>query len=170
MYVAVIFLVLVSLFLTIENLRAQTHVDSKAYDVLLSSLLKHSVPEISVNALKQDMYCVLLDTRARKEYNVSHLQNAIWVGYDEFDLQTLDTIDKNTRIVVYCSVGYRSEKIAEKIIAAGFTNVQNLYGGIFEWVNQEQKIVDTQNQYTNKIHGYSKTWGIWLKRGDIVYD
>ena len=31
-------------FLAVRNLSAQAHVDKKAYDVMLSSLLSHSVP------------------------------------------------------------------------------------------------------------------------------
>jgi len=33
---------------------------------------------------------------------------------------------------VYCSLGIRSEVIAKKLKKAGYTNVFNLYGGIFE--------------------------------------
>lgn len=166
--ITVLFLIL-AVFLTIKNIKAQTHVDNKAYDVMLSTLLKHSVPEISVDSLQKNPNSLLLDTRAKPEFDVSHLQNARWVGYDEFDLYVVDSLEKNTPIVVYCSVGYRSEKIAEKLVNAGFTDVQNLYGGIFEWVNNGYPIVDQQGMPTQKIHAYSKSWGVWLKKGEKVY-
>ena len=47
----------------------------------------------------------------------------------------VEDIARESTIVVYCSVGYRSEKIAEELDKLGFTNVSNLYGGIFEWIN-----------------------------------
>jgi predicted sulfurtransferase len=75
---------------------------------------------------------------------------------------------KDTPIIVYCSVGYRSEKVAEQIIAAGYTQVSNLYGGIFEWVNEEQPVYDTKGK-TQKVHAYNKVWGVWLRKGKKVY-
>ena len=108
-------------------------VKSKTYNLLLKKLLKHDVPEITVDSLsKINQPVLLLDARELEEFNVSHLSNAKFVGYKNFNIDSLNHTDKNQPIVVYCSVGYRSEKISEKLISAGFTNVQNLYGGIFE--------------------------------------
>ena len=71
--------------------------------------------------------------------------------------------------MVCCSVGARSEKIGAQLRQAGFTNVRNLYGGIFEWVNEGQPVVTGANRPTDRVHAYSPTWGIWLKRGQKVY-
>ncbi len=144
-------------------------VKSKSYHVLLKKLLKHDVPEISVESLSKIKHSVLLlDARELEEFNVSHLRNAKFVGYKNFDIYSLNDVNKDQQIVVYCSVGYRSEKITEKLIGAGFTNVQNLYGGIFEWKNKKLDVVDV-NGVTNNVHPYSKTWGLWLKNADKVY-
>lgn len=146
-------------------------VNSSSYNAMLKTLLKHSVPEITVDSLaKNTGSVVFLDAREIAEYNVSHISGARHVGYDKFDMASVKNIAKNQRIVVYCSVGYRSEKIAEKLIAAGYTNVSNLYGGIFEWVNQGHKIVDASGKPTAKVHAYSKSWGIWLSKGEKVYE
>ncbi len=93
-----------------------------------------TVPYITTIDLVTANNPVLLDTRNEEEYNISHLKNAIWVGYNTFNIHCiLETIkDKNTPIVVYCSIGVRSEDIGEKLIAVGYTNVSNLYGGIFD--------------------------------------
>ena len=77
---------------------------------------------------------------------------------------------KDASIVIYCSVGVRSEKIGEKLIAAGYTNVKNLYGSIFEWVNEGNAVYNMNGKATNRVHAYSKTWGIWLKKGVKVYN
>ncbi|MDF9798803.1 hypothetical protein OKW21_004066 [Catalinimonas alkaloidigena] len=45
-----------------------------------------------------------------------------------------------------------------------------MYGGIFEWVNQGQDVVDSSGQPTEKVHAYDRVWGIWLKQGEKVYD
>jgi hypothetical protein len=65
-------------------------------------------------------------------------------------------------------VGARSEKITEELLKKGYSDVSNLYGGIFEWVN-EGKPVYTNNRKTTKVHAYSMAWGIWLKQGEKVY-
>ena len=144
-------------------------VKSKTYNLLLKKLLKHDVPEISVDSLsKINPSVLLLDARELEEFNVSHLSNAKFVGYKNFNIDSLSYTDKKQPIVVYCSVGYRSEKISEKLISAGFTNVQNLYGGIFEWKNKKLEVFDA-NGVTNNVHPYSKSWGLWLKNADKVY-
>jgi hypothetical protein len=85
------------------------------------------------------------------------------VGYKDFELSRLERIDKNSPIVVYCSVGYRSEKVAEKLLAAGYPHAANLYGGIFEWVNRKQPLVNLEGHPTEYVHAYSKMWGTWLQ-------
>ena len=72
--------------------------------------------------------------------------------------------------MVYCSLGVRSEDIAEKLKKAGYTAVFNLYGGIFEWKNKGFSVVDLQNKETQKVHAYSKNWGKWLLKGEKIYD
>lgn len=105
---------------------------------------------------------LILDAREKEEYNISHIQNAEYIGYNKFDITSLDDVDKTQAIVVYCSIGYRSEKIGEKLQKAGFTNVYNLYGSIFEWVNQGNEVVTLEKQSTSEIHTYNKNWSKWV--------
>lgn len=155
--------------IAIQRARAQAHVESKSYDIMLSTLLTHSVPEIEVTKAAADSTVIYLDARERPEYQVSHIPSAIWVGYDDFQLSRLAGVPKDAPVVVYCSVGYRSEKITEKLRQAGYTQVSNLYGGIFEWVNRGNTVVDANNATTTKVHAYSKSWGVWLEKGEKVY-
>ena len=144
-------------------------VKSGAYRVMLKNLLSHSVPEIQVQQAAIDSAnIVFLDAREPKEYEVSHISKAIPVGYDNFKIENLPVLNKDQRIVVYCSVGYRSEKVTEQLRTAGFTNIANLYGGIFEWVNQGFPVYDALG-LTEHVHGFSRTWGVWLHRGKKVY-
>lgn len=144
-------------------------VKSRAYRAMLGKLLSHSVPECSVaTAADEPAKAVFLDAREPEEYAVSHIQGALPVGYDHFDLASIQNLPKDTAIVVYCSVGYRSEKIAEKLIRAGFTRVSNLYGGIFEWVNEDHPVVNEQGP-TDRVHAFDRKWGVWLNKGTKVY-
>ncbi|HZB11500.1 MAG TPA: rhodanese-like domain-containing protein [Chryseolinea sp.] len=137
---------------------------------MLKTLLSHSVPEISVHqaaATRENI--ILLDAREHDEFALSHLEGAHFVGYHNFTIDSVKSFNKNAQILVYCSVGYRSEKVAYKLKSEGFKNVSNLYGGIFEWVNQGHPIVDSAGKRTKRIHGYTKAWGIWLNKGEKVF-
>jgi rhodanese-related sulfurtransferase len=149
---------------------AKSQVLSTSYSLMLKGLLRHSVPELNVTkaALLQEQGVIFIDTREKKEYQISTIRHAVFVGYDSLDLSPTVNIPKNTPLVVYCSVGYRSEKVAEKLIKEGFTEVYNLYGGIFEWVNQGKKVYKNE-QETQQVHGFTRVWGIWLNKGEKVY-
>lgn len=145
-----------------------SEVKKDAYHVMIDALISHTVPEVNVNSSFSEN-TVWLDAREKNEFKVSHISGAKFIGYDYFKMSTVKEIAKDAEIVVYCSVGYRSEKIAEQLIEAGYTNVSNLYGGIFEWSNESKTVVDKSGQTTDKIHGYDKTWGVWVDNNKVVY-
>lgn len=76
------------LFLWGRNLQAPMHVRDKAYDLLLSTLLSHSVPEVTVNQIASANLHIL-DARAYREFEASHIEGATWVGYEDFDVGRL---------------------------------------------------------------------------------
>ncbi len=162
-------LILFLMFSSFFNGHSQS-VESSAYSVMLKAMLSHSVNEVSVKeAIGLNNKVLFIDSREKQEYNVSHIKDAIWVGYDNLNLSAIEDVDKEQEIIVYCSIGYRSEKIAEKLAKKGFKNVSNLYGGIFEWKNQGNKVYTDQNSETDSVHAYNKIWGIWLTSGEKVY-
>ncbi|MFT4738769.1 MAG: rhodanese-related sulfurtransferase [Cyclobacteriaceae bacterium] len=124
--------------------------------------------DLSLKENKEDVY--FLDIRSEKEFAISHLPNAKLMAYDNFDAAQVSGIPKNAEIIVYCSVGYRSEKAGEKLMNAGYTNVRNIYGGIFEWKNQGNMVVGKKDQPTDSVHTYNKNWSQWLKNGIKVYE
>lgn len=138
---------------------------------MADQMAKGKVTDLTVDELKQVSAptAVLLDTRERNEFDVSHLADARWVGFKDFDLSRVDDLPKDAVIVTYCSVGYRSERIGEKLQKAGFQNVVNLKGGIFDWVNKGNSVVDGQGQPVKQVHGYDEKWGKWLKKGRAVF-
>ncbi|TAH00469.1 MAG: rhodanese-like domain-containing protein [Sphingobacteriales bacterium] len=138
------------------------------YKAMLDSLYSHTVPLISVDSLKHLKNIYVLDTRETKEFEVSHLKNALNVGYIWFDMRTIYNIPKDGTVVLYCSVGYRSEKIGEKLLNNGYQHVYNLYGSIFEWVNQGNPVYKSNGIQTSEIHTYDKKWAKWLKKGTKV--
>lgn len=110
-----------------------------------------------------------LDTREQTEFDVSHIQHARCVGYKDFNLNRVKHIPKDAQIIVYCSIGARSQNVGEKLKAAGYTNIKNLYGGFFHWSNLGYTKYNKKHQKTDRIHGYSKEWSKWIYKGTVVY-
>lgn len=139
------------------------------YDSLLQKLLAHSVNEVQVKDAAEKTGVVFLDAREKKEYNVSHIKGAIWIGYRGFGRKRVVDIPKGEEFIVYCTVGFRSEKIAQRLIRMGYKNVSNLYGGIIEWVNLGNAVYTGENTPTERVHTFNKSLGVWLKNGERVY-
>ena len=135
-------------------------------------MYRHTVPLIrpaALDSLQQQQTVVLLDTRSQEEYRVSHLPDARFVNYDTFKPEDVQDIAKEAPVVVYCAVGYRSERVGEQLQQAGYQHVQNLYGGIFEWKNEGRKVVNLREQPTDSVHTYNRNWSRWLERGVKVW-
>jgi len=147
---------------------AQQKVSDAKFAEELSGLLSHSVPEITAQEAAAKRNVVFLDSRKADEFEVSHIKGAIRVGFSDFKMKHVKGLDKNAEIIVYCSVGYRSEKISEKLLKAGFTNVSNLYGGIFEWVHEGNAVENSEGN-TEEVHTYNEEWSQWLTKGKKVY-
>lgn len=105
---------------------------------------------------------VLLDVRAPEEWQVSHLAGAKNTPPGTKPEEALAGVAKDAPVVVYCSVGYRSSQLAEKLQKAGWTNVVNLEGSIFQWANEGRPVVDDKGP-AKKVHPYDAKWGELLR-------
>ena len=99
------------------------------------------------------------------------IKNAFCIGYDKFNSKIVKEKYKNFNdtIIVYCSVGIRSETIGNKLKKLGYKNVFNLYGGIFEWKNKDEEVIDNNQIPTEDIHAFSKEWSKYLIKGKKIY-
>jgi rhodanese-related sulfurtransferase len=134
---------------------------------LLKTSLRHKFPKvewISTSELadwlanKRRPAPVLLDVRTLEEWNVSHLPAARRVEPNASAESAAAGLAKETAIVTYCAVGYRSAEMAERLRAAGFTNVHNLEGSIFQWANEHRPLVH-DNERVTQVHPYNSFWG-----------
>lgn len=159
---------IVILFSCLQFAWAQT-----AFDRKLESLYRNSVATITASELSALMNSgtpvVLFDIRSAEEYEISHIRTANFLDYSSFNTRMVDKFKKDSPIIVYCSVGYRSERVGEKLKSAGFKNVKNLYGGIFQWVNEGHAVVNRTNHPTDSVHTYNRNWSQWLTKGIKVY-
>ena len=105
---------------------------------------------------------LLFDARDPEEYAVSHLQGARPVPSKDEALKALQRVSSDRRIVLYCSVGYRSSELAQFLMKKGYTEVYNLEGSIFAWANEGRPVYRGKER-VQVVHPYDKTWGILLK-------
>ncbi|MCZ4409959.1 rhodanese-like domain-containing protein [Cryomorphaceae bacterium 1068] len=142
------------------------------FETMVNTMLTNVVDTISSQELSEMLKnedVLLLDSRELSEYEVSHLEGAKFIGYDNPEYEVLEGIDKSTPIVVYCSIGKRSENIGIELEKLGFTNVFNLFGGIFDWTNRGFPVLDSEGNEVKKVHPYSTTWGVWVNNYDKEY-
>lgn len=68
-------------------------------------------------------------------------------------------------VVCYCSVGYRSSGLAQKLFrVCSFQfgeplKVRNLEGGVFQWVAEGRELVDREGKERTVVHPYNSLWG-----------
>lgn len=124
----------------------------------LEGMLSFDVSLIGADSLRNLKNVTIFDAREVAEYEVGHIPGAIQLDPSGALPSWTDTISHNRQIVIYCSVGYRSEKVGRRFIEAGFTKVDNLYGSIFDWVDRGYPVVDSKNQATDRIHTYNQRW------------
>lgn len=137
--------------------------ESPSFDRKVASMLRFDIPAIDVDSIRQspERY-LLLDARAKREYVVGHIPGARWVDYPDIRAEALAGIDYNQPIAVYCSIGYRSERIARELRKMGYRQAVNVYGSIFEWVNRGYPLSDGSGKPSQKVHGYDRNWSTWV--------
>jgi rhodanese-related sulfurtransferase len=131
-------------------------------------MLSHAVPVLDVDSVQQHpTKYILLDAREWDEYTVSHIPGARYIGYKQFSERALRGVTRESPIAVYCSVGYRSEKIAERLRGMGYTQVYNVYGSIFEWANRGYPLAAPGGGEVRRVHTYNRKWSRWVLNGNI---
>lgn len=106
---------------------------------------------------------MLLDARSPEEYAVSHLPGARRIDPEADSFPELDSLSANHPVIVYCSVGYRSARVASHLQRQGFSNVANLQGSIFRWANEGRTVV-RDGRPVRAVHPYDSTWGRLLNQ------
>jgi predicted sulfurtransferase len=72
------------------------------------------------NNYRNKLETITIDVRSRLEYEVGHLKDAIHIPY--YNIKTLE-YPKDTRILIYCSSGRRSNIARNVLKEIGYTNV-----------------------------------------------
>ncbi len=106
---------------------------------------------------------LFVDVREKKEQDVSMLPGA--VTEEEF-LKDPERYRDNV-IIGYCTISYRSGKLAEKLKARGILML-NLEGGMLAWLHAGGKIYDRTGE-TRRIHVYGLKWNLAPKDYEAIW-
>ncbi len=99
-----------------------------------------TVEEITVQELKkikdENQPITLIDVRQQYEKDLVDIGGTlIPLGQLSSRLGELEA-DKEKPFVIYCRSGARSAEACRTLMAAGFSNVKNLKGGILKWAEE----------------------------------
>jgi sterol desaturase/sphingolipid hydroxylase (fatty acid hydroxylase superfamily)/rhodanese-related sulfurtransferase len=133
--------------------------------------LAHPVANVSAEKLAKDLQeeadsslTLLFDVRKLEEYEVSHLKRSIRVDPEMTADAFVDSFGASLtgkKVVLYCSVGYRSSVFLERVQAvasdADVHSLSNLRGGIFRWYNSGHAVVDSGG-LADRVHPYDRKW------------
>ena len=101
-----------------------------------SKMSNNSINTISVDEVKSlvDSFndqdnLVIIDVRTNEEYKEGHIKNSINIPVDNIEKINYR---KDTKIVLYCRSGNRSNQAALKLKSLGYENIYDM-GGINYW-------------------------------------
>ncbi|PAB56714.1 rhodanese-like domain-containing protein [Anaeromicrobium sediminis] len=100
----------------------------------------HDIENISVEEIKKAMEngSILLDIRAKEDYNDVHITNAINIPFQSLRCE-LNQLDKDKEILVICYIGESSKRATYLLRQLGF-NAKNIHGGMNAWKQYEINI------------------------------
>ena len=77
---------------------------------------------------------IILDVRTEEEFKGGYIKGAVLFPSQEVNEETAaeKLPDKDQTILIYCSSGGRSKKVAQQLVDMGYTNIYE-FGGINSW-------------------------------------
>lgn len=113
--------------------------------------------------LRKNQKVIFVDVREVKEQEVSMLPGAL--TKEEF-LNNLQKYEDEI-IIGYCTISYRSGKLARKLAKQGITML-NLRGGMLAWVHDGGKVYDQYGE-TKRIHVHGRKWNLAPKGYEAIW-
>jgi rhodanese-related sulfurtransferase len=115
--------------------------------------IKQITPPQAQEVLEKDSAVIYLDVRTVPEFTAGHPQKALNIPVIFFDqtrqpvpnpdfLKVMEAnIPKDAQIIVGCQAGMRSQRAADILTQAGYTNVSNMQGGFGGARDQTGRVV-----------------------------
>jgi rhodanese-related sulfurtransferase len=112
----------------------------------------------------------IIDTREQNEFDVSHLKGAKRVGYNNFSVEKVWMLDRNTTIVLCSSDDLRSKHVGAYMKMMGFVDVRTIGGNIIGWVNAGYALVDKDGHSTTNVFVTNRDDARKLKKGKAIFN
>ena len=111
-----------------------------------AAVAETTVGELKARIDRGDSNLFILDVREPNEFQICRIPGSTLIPLGELPrrLSELPQGPAAPDIVVHCKMGGRSAKAVRTLTEKGFTRVQNLKGGILEWID---RIDPTQSKY-----------------------
>ncbi|MBW2252050.1 MAG: rhodanese-like domain-containing protein, partial [Deltaproteobacteria bacterium] len=97
---------------------------------------------------------IFVDIRETEEQAVSMITGAI----TEMEFRRNPSAYRDYIIIGYCTIGFRSGKLARKLKKKGIS-MYNMQGGILAWLHAGG-IVHKDGKPVNRVHVYSRKWDL----------
>lgn len=115
------------------------------------------------NEALQDPNSIVIDMRNHYESEVGHFQNAVCPDADTFreELPQVEEILKgkeDKKVLLYCTGGIRCEKASAYLRHKGYEDVNQLHGGIIDYVRQV-KAENLENKFIGKNFVFDERLG-----------
>jgi rhodanese-related sulfurtransferase len=99
-----------------------------------------SVEKVSEILKNQKDSYIILDVRAKEEFDLGHLDSAMLIPVDELEAR-FGELSKDKPIIVYCRSGKRSATAAAILVSKGFSPVYDMTGGINAWTGKGYPVI-----------------------------
>ena len=149
-----------------------------AIEALVSKFADETVPAMRVKEVLEilerdtEKRVVFLDCRDAEERAVSVIPGAVSEYDDGKEIKTEDEDGKETIVICYCTIGYRSQKKVQELKKRNpDVKAYNLSGSIVAWTHDPRApaLVDPKTgKETKRVHTYGKTWALQLKDYEAV--
>ena len=94
--------------------------------------LANVTPQELAHRLEHDRDLVVLDVREPVEWAGGHVPGARHIPMREV-AQRIDEVPRDRTVAITCAGGARSSVVGSMLLARGFTDLVNVWGGITGW-------------------------------------
>ena len=111
-----------------------------------------------------DEGAIVVDMRNHYESEIGHFENAICPQSETFkdelpEVKELLEGQEDKKVILYCTGGIRCEKASSYLKHYGFTDVNQLHGGIIEYARQIEENFDLSNKFKGKNFVFDERLG-----------
>ncbi|MGE4288272.1 MAG: rhodanese-like domain-containing protein [Salinivirgaceae bacterium] len=103
--------------------------------------VKQATPDDFQLCIDSCLQYLIIDVRDSTEDIQALIPKSLWLPTKEALLKSIDTLDRDMPILIYCSYGVRSQAASQVLIDNGFTQVIHLKKGIDAWQKANKPVL-----------------------------